>query len=76
MSNPDLYVLVNGSQVTADSITNVFSNLEWGKDEACKNCELLQQPQVIYKLVPVMKVKVKVTVEVVTESLSEQEGTE
>jgi hypothetical protein len=65
--NPDMYVKVNAGDF--DSI-EFASNFDWLRDRAVKDAEILHGEQVIYKLVPVFKARLKITTEVIQEDVA------
>lgn len=61
MKTPQEYLLVTEGEHVKDG--TVFSNLDWGKEEARRSVEVSRLRQIIYKLVPVYEVDIKVTYE-------------
>lgn len=69
-TNPQSYVLITDSDTLDPEKWEVFSNLDYGKEQASKRAEAhFGYRQVIYKLVPVYAAYLKVTTEVIVSNL-------
>lgn len=71
MNNPDMYIMLRSlDELSSEDGVSSFSNLEWGKKQACTCAEGSQGTYTIYKLVPVFQASLEVTTKVIEKDLS------
>lgn len=62
MNDPTIYIVCSKYPITAEALeeSEIFSNLDYGKELAIKCARASHKPHTIYQLVPIYHVDVKV----------------